>query len=375
MTSAVLMLGGPVSAEAPSMNRYAQELFHAIGRAASSSLRVMLEQPAERRYLSSICDHPRTRQFDSAWARYVDYPRSLRGRRAGAFHILDHGYAQLIRSLDPERTVVTCHDVIPLLASHGVIPVDLPATVEHTFRMRMAQMARARVVIAISHATKATLERYTPVHPDRIVVVHYGVNPTFRPLEQAGAARRKAAGVDPGSKIVLQVATKGRYKNTPVLLQAFAALRTRIPDVTLVRIGAPFYPDEAVLAGKLGLDASIRHIGAVGDDGTLAEWYNAADVLAFPSLWEGFGWPPLEAMACGTPVVASNIPAIAEVVGDAGILVPSDDPSEVAAATERVLTDAALSRSLRDRGLARAAHFTWSNTAARTLAVYDSLVH
>jgi glycosyltransferase involved in cell wall biosynthesis len=240
--------------------------------------------------------------------------------------------------------------------------------------MRMAQMARARVVIAISEATKATLARYTSVHPERIVVVHYGVNPTFRPLEQAGAARRKSAGVDKESKIVLQVATKGRYKNTPVLLRALAQLRERIPGVTLVRIGAPFYPDEAILAGQLGLEVSIRHIGAVGDDRTLAEWYNAADVLVFPSLWEGFGWPPLEAMACGTPVVASNIPAIAEVVGHAGFLVPSDDPCEVAAATERVLTDAALSRSLREKGLARAAHFTWANAATRTLAVYDNLV-
>ena len=145
--------------------------------------------------------------------------------------------------------------------------------------------------------------------------------------------------------------------------------------MTLVRIGAPFYQDEALLAERLGLHDSIRHIGAVGDDRKLAEWYNAADVLLFPSLWEGFGWPPLEAMACGTPVVASNVPAIAEVVGDAGILVPPDDPSELAGATERVLTDAALSRSLRDKGLTRAAHFTWANAAARTLAVYDSLVH
>jgi glycosyltransferase involved in cell wall biosynthesis len=180
--------------------------------------------------------------------------------------------------------------------------------------------------------------------------------------------------VDHASKVVLQVATKGRYKNTPALLTAFAQLRARISDATLVRIGAPFYPDESALAEKLGIAAAIRHVGAVSDDRVLAEWYSAADVLAFPSLWEGFGWPPLESMACGTPVVASEIPAIREVVGDAGVLVSPDDPSAMAAAVERVLNDASWSRSLRSKGLERAARFTWANAAARTLAVYESLV-
>jgi glycosyltransferase involved in cell wall biosynthesis len=94
----------------------------------------------------------------------------------------------------------------------------------------------------------------------------------------------------------------------------------------------------------------------------------------FPSFWEGFGWPPLESMACGTPVVASNIPAITEVVGHAGILVPPDDASAVAVAAERVLTDSALSLSLRERGLERAACFTWANAAEKTLAVYSSVL-
>jgi glycosyltransferase involved in cell wall biosynthesis len=374
MTSSVLMLGGPVSAEQPSMSRYAHELFCAVGRASNASCAITLEQPVERRYVSTWCDHPYARRIDSAWARYVAYPRSIRGRRAGAFHILDHGYSQLIRSLDRERTVITCHDVIPLLASEGVIPIDVPATVARTFKLRMTHLAKARVVIAISAATRATLERYTPVSSDRIVVIPYGINPAFTRLDGARGSRRKSAGMDHASKVVLQVATKGRYKNTPVLLKAFAQLRARISDATLVRIGAPFYPDESALAEKLGITTAIRHVGAVSDDRVLAEWYSAADVLAFPSLWEGFGWPPLESMACGTPVVASEIPAIREVVGDAGVLVSPDDPSAMAAAVERVVTDASWSRSLSSKGLERAARFTWANAAARTLAVYESLV-
>jgi glycosyltransferase involved in cell wall biosynthesis len=373
MTSTVLMLGGPVSAEHPSMNRYAQELFNAVGR-ASTTYEITLEQPTETRYLSRLCDHSHARRIDSAWSRYVAYPRSLRGRAAGAFHILDHGYAQLIRSLDPERTVVTCHDVIPLLASEHVIPLDVPATVARTFKLRMTQLAQARVVIAISAATRATLEKYTGVPSDRIVVIPYGLNPTFARLEHARRSRRASAGLDNETKVVLQVVTKGRYKNTPALLRAFAQLRSRVPDATLVRIGATLYPDEAELAHKLGISSSIRQVGMVCDDRILAEWYSAGDVLVFPSLWEGFGWPPLESMACGTPVVASNIPAISEVVGDAGVLVSSEDPSEMAHAVERVLMDPAWSCSLRRKGLERAGHFTWANAAAQTLNVYKSVL-
>jgi glycosyltransferase involved in cell wall biosynthesis len=321
-----------------------------------------------------MCDHSHARRIDSAWSRYVAYPRSLRGRAAGTFHILDHGYAQLIRALDPERTVVTCHDVIPLLASEHVIPLDVPATVARTFKLRMMQLAQARVVIAISAATRATLEKYTEVPSDRIVVIPYGLNPIFARLEHARRSRRASAGLDNETKVVLQVATKGRYKNTPALLRAFAQLRSRIADLTLVRIGAPLHSDEAELAHKLGISSSIRQVGMVCDDRILAEWYSAADVLVFPSLWEGFGWPPLESMACGTPVVASNIPAISEVVGDAGVLVSSEDPSEMAHAVERVLMDAAWSCSLRWKGLERAGHFTWANAAAQTLNVYKSVL-
>jgi glycosyltransferase involved in cell wall biosynthesis len=288
------------------------------------------------------------------------------------FHILDHGYAQLIRYLDPERTIVTCHDLIPLLAGEGVIPVQVPATVVRTFRWRIAQMHNARAVIADSHATKTMLERYTSVQPERIVVVPLGVSSTFRHITDPQSTTRATAGVAESSSVILQVATAGRYKNTTVLLETVARVKQRLPDVVLVRIGVPFYPDEADLAATLGIGSSIRYVGIV-DDSTLAAWYRAADVLVFPSLWEGFGWPPLEAMACGTPVVASNIPALAEIVGDAGILVPADDPSAVARATERVLTDPALADSLRQKGLERASQYTWTRTAAETAVVYDQV--
>lgn len=356
------------------MTRYARELFAALTPLTTAG-RVSLEQPTERQYLSGLWDRPQTRRVDSAWSRYVAYPRSLSRRRAGAFHILDHGYSQLIRSLDPARTIVTCHDLIPLLAAEGVIPIDVPSIVAKTFKLRLEYLSQARTVIAVSHATKTTLERYTSVRPDRIVVVPQGVNPTFRPAADKVEARRRSADLAHASAVMLQVASAGsRYKNTSALLRAFAELRSRLPGVVLVRIGAPLLQDESALANALGICEAIVHPTSVNDDRALAEWYNAADVLVFPSIWEGFGWPPLEAMACGTPVVASNTPAVAEVVSDAGVLVPPDDPSAIADATEHVLTDQAFAASLRQKGLARATQFTWAHTAAQTLAVYDNVI-
>lgn len=368
----VLLLAG-VASDSVSMSRYARELFAALNELPGPRRAVAIEQPEQPRRLSRLIDHRETRRVDSAWFRYISYPRAVRARRADVFHILDHGYAQLIQGLDPQRTVVTCHDLIPLLAAERVIPVDIPATAARTFRRRMVHLARARRVITGSHATKATLERYTAVRGDQIVVIPYGVNPVFRPVAGVRAMRRRSAGLDDSVCVILQVATAVRYKNTPVLLRALAELRTRIERVVLVRIGAPPFPDETDLAARLRVASSITCLGRV-EDRTLAEWYNAADVLAFPSLWEGFGWPTLEAMACGTPVVAADIAPVAEVVNDAAMLVPPQDPSAIARAIERVLTDPALAQALREKGLARAAQYSWRRTAACTAAVYDDLL-
>ena len=355
------------------MRRYAHEL-HAALVAAGGSRTFTLEQPAGRRYLSRLVDAGVLRRVDSAWSRYVGYPRSLRRRRADAFHVLDHSDAQIVRYLDPARTVVTCHDLIPLLAAEGAIPVRVPSTVARTFRWRVGHLARVHAVIAVSQATKATLERLTAVPPERITVVPQGVSPLFRAMPGARSAARASAGIPDTAPVVLQMASGGRYKNTPTLLRAFARLRARLgPRVALVRIGSPFYHDEADLASRLGLSEAVRYLGPV-DDETLVAWYNAADVLIFPSWWEGFGWPPLEAMACGTPVVASSTPAVAEAVGDAGLLVPPEDADAMADAAERVLTDEACAAALRRRGLERAGGYTWARAAKGTLAVYDAIV-
>lgn len=362
--TSVLLLPGLASDDSRSMKRYAGELHAALRACSRTGFTVAMERPPDARY----------GRLDRAWCRWITYPRSLTRRTARLFHILDQGYAHLIRSIDSARTVITCHDLIPLLAAEGAISRNASPGAAWTFRFKVACLERARMIIAVSQATKNALERYTAVPSDRIAVVHNGVTPTFRVMERARARRRAAATLDIRTPVVLQVATQGRYKNTQALLHAFARLRARVPDAVLVRIGAPLAADEVDLAARLGVTAGLRYLGELETDELLVEWYNAADVLVFPSLWEGFGWPPLEAMACGTPVVAFDIPPVAEVVGAAGILAPAGDIPALAAATERVLTDAAVAAEHRQRGLQRAAQFTWESAAARTAAVYAKLL-
>ena len=357
------------------MKRYAHELSSAMAALDQKRWRFELVQPEERRWISRLWNHGRSAQLESAIARYVLYPLALRRQAADLFHVLDHGYGHLVRALNASRTIVTCHDLIPLLSADRRIPIVVPAGVVRTVRFRIREMARAHRVIAISEATRNSLLEYTEIPASRITVVHYGVNRTFRPAapHEVETIRRRLE-LPPGTKVILQVATRGRYKNTPGLLQAFSLLRKRIgPDALLVRIGVPLYEDEADLAVRLNVADSIRYVGMIADDSRLAEWYRAAAVLAFPSFWEGFGWPPLEAMASGTPVVASAIPAIQEVVQQAAALIDPEDYDALASALQRVITDNVYASELRDGGLRRARQLTWEETARKTLAVYDEV--
>ncbi len=357
------------------MDRYAGELSGALAALSGSGqlLTIQMAPAVVGAYARRFSGHAQAGRLDRAWFRYLGYPASARRQRARAFHILDHGYAHLVQVLDPRRTVITCHDLIPLLAAEGALPITVPATVARTFRWRAAHLSRARRVIAVSEATRSTIEKYTDVPAQNISVVPQGVSSVFRPLDRPRADIRHRLGLPAQAPVILQVATRARYKNTPAVLHALAQLRRTHADVILIRVGASLFDDEARLASRLGVEGAIRQISRVTDD-ALVEWYNAADVLVFPSWWEGFGWPPLEAMACGTPVVASNVAPIAEVVADAGLLVPPDDPAAMADAAERLLGDAALAGELRARGLARAREFTWARTAAATAAVYGEVL-
>jgi glycosyltransferase involved in cell wall biosynthesis len=207
------------------------------------------------------------------------------------------------------------------------------------------------------------------IDPARISVTHLGVDARFRPPdpEERAAFLQRQQLVRP---YILAVGTLEPRKNLPGLLRAYARLAPEVPH-DLVLVGAEGWLTGEIHATleKLRLGGRVRMTGFVADD-DLPHWYGGADLFAFASLYEGFGLPVVEAMACGVPVVTSNVSSLPEVAGDAAVLVDPADVDAIADGLRRVLTDTDLARRLRHSGLKRAARFTWEQTAARTVAVY-----
>ncbi|MCS7283010.1 MAG: glycosyltransferase family 1 protein [Anaerolineae bacterium] len=232
-------------------------------------------------------------------------------------------------------------------------------------------VSHADHILADSEATRTDLIRLLNVPPQKVTTVYLGVGPAFRPLPpevvQGTLARY---GLAPG--YLLFVGTLEPRKNLPGLLTAYRILLSRgTTREPLVVVGSRgwLYEDVFARVEALGLEFSVRFLEDV-PDGDLPALYSGATLLAMPSFYEGFGLPALEAMACGTPVVLSNRGSLPEIAGGAAVVVNPDSPEDIAAGIAQVLEDPALRETLRARGLARAAQFTWEETARRTLQIY-----
>ncbi|MEM1011062.1 MAG: glycosyltransferase family 1 protein [Planctomycetota bacterium] len=315
----------------------------------------------------------------SRWGRLVRYPRTIRRLRLekehDVTHVIDHSHANLLGACEPRRSVVTLHDVIPMLSALGELDFDRGRLVKLTFGRKLRRIERCARIIVPSEATKRQALRFLDIKPQRVVVVPHGVElgpDSFTHEGPDGERERVLAryGIDPRKKVVLHVCTRNRYKNSPAVLRMLAKLPK---DVALFRVGGPLFDDEADLARELGVTDRVVDAGRVPSDDGLAACYRASDVFVFPSTFEGFGWPPLEAMACGTPVVTSNAASLPEVAGDAGVQVDPKDDAALADAVRRVLDDPEERTLRREAGLERAKTFTWEACARKTLDVYEAV--
>ncbi len=290
------------------------------------------------------------------------------------FHTSDWRQPPLARA----ARVTTVHDVGALDR-----PAWYAADVAALHRRQNEATARlADRIVAVSAFTRDRLVERLGVAPERVAVVPNGVSARFRPVarEEARAVAR-SHGLEP--PYVLYVGTRERRKNLLGLVDAFRRVADTHPDVTLALVGMRPWREGAGVHGAgewsgreveerigwLGLEGRVRVPGWLPPD-DLPAVYAAAEVLAFPTLYEGFGLPVLEAMACGLPVVASDRTAVPEVVGDAGLVADPEDADAFALALARVLDDGGLGETLREKGLARAAAFSWRRTAEGTRAAY-----
>ncbi|HXU00771.1 MAG TPA: glycosyltransferase family 1 protein, partial [Polyangia bacterium] len=311
-------------------------------------------------------------KLDTYAGRFAVYPRVVRNLDVDLAHIVDHGQGYLLAELDPRRTVVTCHDVILLALTAGRIGASkIPRVALQLFRISMEFIKRAALVVADSQQTRKDLIDLVGVDPDKIIVIHPGLNQTFNPDPERGRALRRARGLGDGP-LILQV---GRtfYKNMPGVLRVLARLRRDGIDARVVRIGPALAGEERALAEHLGVLDSVVGLRGIPDE-EMPALYNAVDLLLFPSLYEGFGWPPLEAMASGTPVVSSRAGSLDEVVGDAALTAAPEDVDALAWHAGSILGDGELRASLIARGLAHAARFSWDRTATEMIAAYRTLL-
>jgi len=271
-----------------------------------------------------------------------------------------------------KRLVVTIYDL-----SFVTYPeFHLPANVEHCLQGTKLAIDRADALIAISESTRRELIDEMGAPPERIVVTPLASDPRLRRVSdpaRLAAVRRR---YDLPERFVLFLGALEPRKNVLRLLEAFAALAATLRrEFPLVVAGAQGWLNEPVRehAQKLGLGESVRFPGYI-DPGDVAALYSLATVFAYPSLWEGFGLPVLEAMACGTPVLTSSVSSLPEVAGDAAVLVPPTDVDAITAGLGRLLEDRALRADLSERGRRRAAQFSWDRCARDTLAVYRAVV-
>lgn len=271
------------------------------------------------------------------------------------------------------RTVVTIHDCI-----HLRFPEYLPSRAAFAYAHAMIRLAarKADRVLTVSDASKRDILHYTGVAPEKVVVVHNGLDARFATAPDADAMDRVRQRFQLDHPFVLYVGNIKPHKNLERLIAAFASMRADGPEgLKLVVIGdeTSKHPGLRQAVHRHRLDKHVRFFG-FQPAATLVTFYRLARAFVFPSLYEGFGLPPLEAMANETPVVTSNLSSLPEVAGDAALLVDPYDVASIAEGIRRAVTDEPLRQQLIAKGRARAREFSWARAAADTLAVYREVL-
>ena len=351
---------------------YIRNLVHELTQLDPSSEYVLFTRPGDLAEVAATGGNVRGIAESAppySLAEQLRLPLAARRVRADLFHAPHYVLPPFV----PGPTVVTIHDCI-----HLRFPQYLPSRAAWIYAHTMIRLAarKATRILTVSDASKGDILYYTGVRDDKVVVVHNGLDARFATPPDADALDRVRQRFDLGHPYVLYVGNIKPHKNLERLIEAFALARAGGPDdLRLVLIGDEIskYPALRQSVHRHRVDKYVRYFG-FQPAATLVAFYRLARAFVFPSLYEGFGLPPLEAMANLTPVVTSNLSSLPEVVGNAALLVDPYDPQSIADGIRRAISDEPLRQMLIERGRLRAQAFSWREAAARTLAVYREAI-
>ena len=281
-------------------------------------------------------------------------------------HIVYQNLAYLLNLVDLEKTIVTCHDLIPWVYEKDRSPF---------WKANINGLKKADRIITVSSFSKNEIINHLKYPADKIHVIPNAVDHSiyYKNPDKTILNRLNIARDDP---IILYVGSEEPRQNVDKLIKAFAKLKNKIPNAKIIKIG-----DSNLLGtreklfkliNELNLQKDVIFAGSVPEK-ELPQWYNAADLLVYPCDYAGFGLPPLEAMACGTPVITSNTTSLPEVVGDAGIMIDPADINKLSQEIYSVLTDKDLQKDMSKKGLKRASRFNWDKSASETLEIYEKM--
>ena len=363
----------------PSMDLVGDMLYRHLAVNCADDVKVNQLRPVLRRRFTRV---PFVRE-DLGWNadrlvnRFADYPLHLRnkGDDFDLFHIVDHSYAHLVYGLPAGRTVVTCHDLDTFRCLLGPVRENRPAWFRAMSRRILGGLQRASHVIAVSAATRDQLLERDVLPMDRISVVPNGVHPSCTRLSNPladDAVSRLLPDDDPDRLWLLSVGNTLPRKRLDVLLRVFAAITRKIPKACLMRVGG-LNPAQHQLAGELNIEHAMVNLPFLERE-LLAAVYRRADLLLHTAEAEGFGLPLIEAMACGCPVVASDVTVLREVGGDATSYCPVADvetwkETVIRLSRERIERPK-MWELRRQQGQDHAARFSWAENARQTASIY-----
>jgi glycosyltransferase involved in cell wall biosynthesis len=357
---------------------YIRNLLQALGNVPSGNRYVLICAPADVNQFSALPSNFRTIPYDRKDSSRLDHfslPRLLKSLRVDLTHIPFHRVPLFL----PKPYVVTIHDLSSLFFddASGLLHEA------HVFRLRRG-LERAAGVIAVSSATERDVTNLAPGAAGRIRLIYNAPDPQFSLAAGPGDAARERHRILERYQIrypfLLYAGSIRPQKNIPRLIEAFAVARGQLEnhrgyrDLRLIIIGDEIsrHPDvrRAVIVSRV--ENCVRFLGFVPFD-TLRIFHELATAFVFPSLYEGFGLPPLEAMASGTPVIASSVSSLPEVVGGAAMEVNPENVFDIARGITEVLLNDKLRQELIVRGRKQAAKFSWTRTAEQVVRFYEEL--